>query len=128
MCLHSGHTLVSDSNSEFQEALSEALEGETVDRKVKLIRRAAKMADDFAKWRAKQGTLHRDDCKLDPATRPDLVGIKPRSCLDVHHKNPLAEGKRLTTRDDLAMLCPTCHRIEHLRMRLADKSAPGLDT
>jgi len=83
----------------------------------KLIRRAAKLADDFAKWRAKQGTMQCDDCKFDPATRPDLAGIKPRSCLDVHHKNPLAEGKRLTTRADLALLCPTCHRIKHLRLR-----------
>ncbi len=50
--------------------LRAALEGETAERKVKLIRRAAKLADDFAKWRAKQGTLHCDDCKFDPATRP----------------------------------------------------------
>lgn len=103
--------------AEMERDLREALEGETTERKVKLIRRAAKLADDFAKWRAKQGTLHCDDCKFDPTNRPDLAGIKPRSCLDVHHKNPLAEGKRLTTRDDLAILCPTCHRIEHLRLR-----------
>jgi len=109
---------VSDENlAEMKRDLSEALEGETAERKAKLILRAAKLADDFAKWRAKQGTLHCDDCKFDPATRPDLAGIKPRSCLDIHHKNPSAEGKGLTTRDDLAMLCPTCHRIEHIRMR-----------
>jgi 5-methylcytosine-specific restriction enzyme A len=106
-----------ESLAEMEQDLSEALEGESADRKVKLIRRAAKLADDFAKWRAKQGTLRCDDCEFDPSTRPDLVGIRPRSCLDVHHKNPLAEGKRLTTRDDLALLCPTCHRIEHLRLR-----------
>jgi 5-methylcytosine-specific restriction protein A len=97
--------------------LRAALEGETAERRVKLIRRAAKLADDFAKWRAKQGTLHCDDCKFDPASRSDLSDIKPRSVFDVHHKNPLAEGKRLTTRDDLALLCPNCHRIEHLRLR-----------
>ena len=97
--------------------LRAALEGATVEQRAKLIRRAAKLADDFAKWRAKQNTLHCDDCKFDPASRTDLVGIKSRSCFDVHHKNPLAEGKRLTTRVDLALLCPTCHRIEHLRLR-----------
>lgn len=99
--------------------LRAALEGETVERRIKLIRRAAKLADDFAKWRAKQGSLHCDTCKFDPTTRSDLAGITPRSCLDVHHKHPLAEGQRLTTHDDLALLCPTCHRIEHLRIRLA---------
>lgn len=106
-----------DSLSHMERDLRAALEGETAERSVKLIRRAAKLADDFARWRAKQGTLHCDDCKFDPATRTDLASIKPRSCLDVHHKNPLAEGKRLTTREDLALLCPTCHRIEHLHLR-----------
>ncbi len=96
-----------------------ALEGETEERKVKLIRRVAKLADDFAKMRARTGSLHCDDCRFDPSARPDLAQIRARSCFDVHHKNPLAEGKRLTTLDDLALLCPTCHRIEHLRLKLS---------
>ena len=47
----------------------------------------------------------------------DLVGINPRSCFDVHHKDLLAEGKRLTMLKDFSLLCPTCHWIEHLRLK-----------
>ncbi|MGH1574136.1 HNH endonuclease [Methylobacterium sp. P31] len=35
----------------------------------------------------------------------------------MHHLNPLEEGKRRTGFKDLALLCPTCHRIAHLRMK-----------
>jgi 5-methylcytosine-specific restriction protein A len=99
--------------------LGKALEGETEERRKKLIRRSAKLANDFAKWRAANNLMFCEHCRFDPSIRTDLRGIKPRSCFDVHHKNPMAEGKRITTFDDLALLCPTCHRIEHIHMRLA---------
>jgi predicted HNH restriction endonuclease len=36
--------------------------------------------------------------------------------VDVHHLNPLGvTGETVTTIDDLVCLCPTCHRIAHLR-------------
>lgn len=42
-------------------------------------------------------------------------GLVPRveSQLDVHHRNPIAEGERRTTLDDLAVLCANCHRLVH---------------
>jgi len=35
--------------------------------------------------------------------------------IECHHLNPLALGKRETTINELISLCPTCHRIIHLR-------------
>ena len=32
---------------------------------------------------------------------------------DAHHLRPLAAGERQTRVDDLAVLCPTCHRLAH---------------
>ena len=97
--------------------LNGAMEGQTAERRAKLIRRAAKLANDFVKARLSSDMLFCEDCSFDPTLREDLKGFNPRSCLDVHHKYPLAEGLRLTTFADLALLCPTCHRIEHLRMK-----------
>ena len=35
--------------------------------------------------------------------------------LDVHHLNPIAEGQRKTTLNDLVTLCPRCHRKAHTK-------------
>ena len=35
--------------------------------------------------------------------------------LDVHHKDPIAEGARKTKITDLAVLCANCHRLAHSR-------------
>lgn len=102
-----------------EQDLAFALEGETEERRRKLIKRAAWLADKFIRSRIGAGTLQCDDCNFDPSTRPDLAWLKARSCFDVHHRNPLAEGKRLTGLEDFALLCPTCHRIEHLKLRAA---------
>lgn len=32
---------------------------------------------------------------------------------DAHHPRPIAAGRRMTTADDLVVLCPTCHRVAH---------------
>jgi len=84
---------------------------------------AAWLADRFVILRSNAGTLHCDDCKFDPRLAFPSGGVKPRCLLDVHHKHPIEEGVRYTTIDDLALLCPTCHRIEHARMKLAAKAA-----
>jgi Rad3-related DNA helicase len=41
--------------------------------------------------------------------------FKPKadSQIHVHHKNPLAEGERMTTVDDLVPLCANCHALAH---------------
>lgn len=42
--------------------------------------------------------------------------IKGKHLIECHHKNPLSEGDvRITSINDLVSLCPTCHRIVHLR-------------
>ncbi len=98
-----------------------ALEGHSEERRAKLRLRAAWLADKFALERQRSRQLSCDRCKFDPATRPDLNGIRPRSLFDVHHNNPLDEGIRYTTLADFSLLCPTCHRVEHALMALRDK-------
>lgn len=45
--------------------------------------------------------------------------------IEVHHRTPLSsiEGSTITTLDDLAILCPTCHRAIH---RLTDMSVEDM--
>jgi 5-methylcytosine-specific restriction protein A len=93
-----------------------AVEGMTDERWAKVRLRAAWLADRFVRNRAKAGKLNCDHCPFDPAVDARLAGtgVKLRSTLDVHHLKPLEEGRRRTTVADFSLLCPTCHRIEHL--------------
>ncbi len=43
--------------------------------------------------------------------------IKHVSQLDVHHLNPIAEGVRKTTLNDVAVLCANCHRLAHVMLK-----------
>lgn len=94
-----------------------ALEGFTEEVKAKIRRRAKWLADLFARKRQKAKTLFCDDCGFDPVKVIDCTVVKARSLLDVHHLHPLHEGQRVTSMEDFALLCPTCHRVEHARMR-----------
>ena len=94
-----------------------ALEGMTEEQKCRVRRRAAWIADKFIKARQKRGSLFCDDCGFDPSTVLDPKIASPRSVLDVHHKHPLDEGVRYTQVNDFALLCPTCHRVEHQRLK-----------
>ncbi len=38
---------------------------------------------------------------------------KNPAMFDAHHKHPLKAGKRMTRVNELAVLCPTCHRWSH---------------
>ncbi len=38
---------------------------------------------------------------------------KAASQIDVHHKDPIAEGERKTTLNDVLILCANCHRLAH---------------
>lgn len=104
-----------------------ALEGMTEERKAKVRKRAAWLADRFVRARTKAGTLTCDDCSFDPSTCFPGGGVRPRSLIDVHHKHPLEEGVRYTTVKDFALLCPTCHRIEHARMKLAAQAVKAAE-
>lgn len=107
-----------------RDLVGNAMEGMTEERKAKVRRRAAWLADRFIRSRSKAATLICDDCGFDPMIIFPTGKVKSRSLLDVHHKHPLEEGVRYTTIDDFSLLCPTCHRVEHVRMRLEARSAP----
>ena len=98
--------------------LAGALEGESEERRTRARKRAAWLANKFYLERKRRGKVFCDDCGFDPRDVKDIPRNRLRSCLDVHHKDPLAEGIRLTTISDFALLCPTCHRIEHIRIDL----------
>jgi 5-methylcytosine-specific restriction enzyme A len=93
-----------------------AIEGMTTERWARVRTRAAWKAGEFLKRRVRTNNLCCDHCRFDPATRVDVTMISPRSLLDVHHKRPLEEGVRYTTVSDFSLLCPTCHRIEHVKL------------
>jgi 5-methylcytosine-specific restriction enzyme A len=94
------------------------MEGLTAEQRQKVRLRAAWLADRFIRGRRNAGTMICDDCGFDPRSRINGAAIKPRSLLDVHHRDPLAEGRRYTTERDFELLCPTCHRFKHALMRL----------
>jgi 5-methylcytosine-specific restriction enzyme A len=101
-----------------------AMEGMVEERKAMAKRRAAWLADKFIRQRVRMGQLTCDECRFDPSTVFDPKEVKVlRSLLDVHHKHPLEEGVRYTTTADFALLCPTCHRVEHTRIRAQKKMA-----
>lgn len=102
--------------------LAAALEGQTEDRKTKLKRRAAWLAQRFVLRRERDGNLKCDDCMFDPTTKAANSGVRPRSLIDVHHKSPLQEGVRLTTELDFSLLCPNCHRFAHAIQRQQTKA------
>lgn len=115
----------SEINPDTQRAIGRdlaALEGMEAERLAKIKRRAAWIADKFIRYRQKAGTFFCDDCTFDPGALAAELGVKARGFLDVHHKNPLDEGVRYTTTADFALLCPTCHRVEHVRLRKVKKS------
>jgi len=93
---------------------------------VQFRERAGWIATLFVQDRINAGTLLCDACGFDPVARLAGTNIRPRSALDVHHKNPLAAGKRDTVMADFALLCPTCHRIEHLTLSSEARTAAAL--
>lgn len=92
-------------------------EGETDERSTKVRRRAAWLANKFWMSRVRHDKTQCDLCHFDPKSVVDGTTLKIRSIMDVHHTRPLEEGRRYTTIDDFALLCPTCHRLEHMHLR-----------
>jgi 5-methylcytosine-specific restriction protein A len=115
------HGVLQNINIDLQYA---SVEGMADERWAKIRRRSAWLADRFARERARAGKLNCDHCTFSPSASDRLIGtgVNPRSTLDVHHLRPLEEGRRRTTTADFALLCPTCHRIEHLLIKAAAKT------
>lgn len=55
-----------------------------------------------------------EECGYRPADDPQVPKGKERGMLDVHHLESIAAGERETTLADVIVLCPRCHRREHL--------------
>jgi 5-methylcytosine-specific restriction protein A len=69
----------------------------------------------LAAIRTKTGRLACEVCDFESAEAygDDLAGV-----IDVHHVVPLSKlGETETRLDDLALLCPTCHRVLHKHRR-----------
>ena len=61
---------------------------------------------------AANGVLACEACDMVPAEK---YGEQFAEALDCHHIVPLSEtGQRKTSLQDVALLCPTCHRIAHM--------------
>jgi 5-methylcytosine-specific restriction protein A len=101
----------------FRDLAANALEGHSEEQRARIRKRAGWLAQRFVNDRAKLGTLYCDACGFNPNEFLPASSYRLRSTLDVHHKNPLAEGVRWTTGADYALLCPTCHRLEHILLR-----------
>ena len=68
---------------------------------------------------AATGKLVCEECGFEPAARHGPAFLD--AGLDVHHKVPLADipSGTVTALADLALLCATCHRIEHRKIAFA---------
>lgn len=57
----------------------------------------------------KTGRLACEVCNFESSEAYDVEGV-----IDAHHVVPLHKiGESVTTMDDLALVCPTCHRVLH---------------
>jgi hypothetical protein len=100
---------------------SSAIEGLTLEQRIILRSRAAWLAARFTQQRWDAGELRCDECGFDPCLRAEGTGVSPRSLMDVHHRDPLAEGVRVTGLADFQLLCPNCHRFVHAVMRTENR-------
>jgi hypothetical protein len=104
-----------------QDLASSAMEGLTQEQQLILRSRAAWLAARFAQRRWDAAELRCDRCGFDPCSRAEGTAVNPRSLMDVHHRDPLAEGVRVTELADFQLLCPNCHRFVHAVMRIEDR-------
>jgi predicted HNH restriction endonuclease len=90
----------------FEIGSDKAHEGYEVDRRILASARNARLA-------AKRRELDEFTCKA-CSFKLELHG---KYVIDVHHLQPFrSTGETITTLDKLVSLCPTCHRIAHLRI------------
>jgi len=75
---------------------------------------------DFQYFKLKRNKHLADECKKRDDYKCQACGFKlsvnGNYAIECHHKFPLSEsGKTITELSDLISLCPTCHRLTHLR-------------
>ena len=69
--------------------------------------------------RLRYGAYTCEDCGYQPASDKRVPNRLRRNMLDVHHVEFLALGERKTRIGDLLVMCPLCHRREHVIHRAA---------
>lgn len=99
---HSGLSCDKDDTYDFDS--SEAMEGYNIDKLFTSKKRNQCIV-------SQRKNLDDNTCQ---ACNLKLV-INGKAVIDCHHLSPLSSGVRDTEIDDLVCLCPTCHRIAHLR-------------
>jgi 5-methylcytosine-specific restriction enzyme A len=102
---------------EIDRDLGPVLEGLAPERRVMVRRWAYGLAAAFVRTRQEDGKLICDDCGFDAGCRAAGTGVKPPSLLDVHHRDPLAEGKRLTSLSDFILLYITMSHLPSVHAR-----------
>ncbi|MGY5797050.1 HNH endonuclease [Rheinheimera faecalis] len=75
---------------------------------------------DFQYFKLKRNKQLADECKKRDSFTCQACGFKlsvnGKYAIECHHKFPLSESGKTTTKlSDLISLCPTCHRLTHLR-------------
>lgn len=55
-------------------------------------------------------------CEVCGLNLDERFGDAASRIIEVHHLHPIGDGERVTTLDDLALVCPTCHRYIHSRV------------
>lgn len=70
--------------------------------------------DVVSKAKAKHGTV----CEVCGFDFTKVYGTHGLGFIEMHHLNPIKDGRRKTTIDDLRPVCPNCHRMLHKGNRL----------
>jgi 5-methylcytosine-specific restriction protein A len=99
-----------------EEDFAGAFEGMTKQGKAERLYRETILRETFLNRCA--ATMRCDHCDRNA---PKAIRDRARSFFDVHHKKQLADGVRFTRLEDLNLLCPNCHRVEHIIIRQAKK-------
>ena len=85
-----------------------AIEGMTREARVCLVLRDRHLVRALKRI----GPLRCNICGYDPIER-GATRTQSHAILEGHHRIPIHAGQRLSRREDLTLLCPTCHREVH---------------
>lgn len=78
-------------------------------------RERSAIAINLAKKRAlERGNLNCECCNF------EFYSTYGEQFIECHHRKPIAMGKRLTSLDDLALVCSNCHRMLHRKINNGD--------
>lgn len=98
-------TTKSEGEEEGDKILKEHIEFEQTKRNSKIV----KLKKDLAIKEGK-GKIKCECCNFDFLKKYGEIG---KGFIECHHKIHVAKGKRLTTLQDLALVCSNCHRMLH---------------